>query len=422
MAAPAAPDAATLETYYKANTSRFMAPEFRAFTVLMLSNADVVGEVDVSDEVIADAYEQRRDEFGTAERRQVSQVVLASQEAADKAAAMVKEGKDLAAIAKATGTQVFDLGTIEKSELPDELTNAVFAQAPGSLAPPVKTDLGWHVVKVGAVTPAQMRSLAEVRGQIEQDIRREKAGDLLSDLSNKVEDALGGGASLEDAAKRFNLKVFKFTAIDAKGNGTNGKPVPDLPKADNLLDVAFHADPGSESQLTENPGDGYFLLRVDSVTPPAPRAFAEVKSEVATAWIAEKRHALARSRADEIATRLGGGEPAARVAAAFGAEAKISPPFTREGTEGSGLPGTVIADMFAKATGQVAIAPVQGGWMVARLASIVAFDPAHRAEVAQTARRTISQSVAGDLIDEYLAALDARYRVKIDRSQLSREE
>jgi len=82
----------------------------------------------------------------------------------------------------------------------------------------------------------------------------------------------------------------------------------------------------------------------------------------------------------------------------------------------------VVADMFAKAPGQVAVAAVPGGWVVARLASIVAFDPSHRAEVAQTARRTISQSVAGDLIDEYLAALDARYRVKIDRSQLSREE
>ena len=422
VAAPAAPDAATQEAFYKAHTDRFMAPEFRALTVLLLRNADVAGEVEVTDDMIADSYEQRRDEFGTPERRQVSQVVLATQEAADKAAALVKDGKDLAAIAKATTSEVFDLGSVEKSDLPDDLAAAVFAQAPGSLAAPVKTDLGWHVVKVGAVTPAKMRGLAEVKGQLEQDIRREKAGDLLSELSNKVEDALGGGASLEDAAKQFNLKLVKLAAVDAKGNGPNGKPQADLPKADNLLDVAFHADPGSESQLTENPGDGYFMVRIDSVSPPAPRPFAEVKSEVANAWIAEQRHILARERADEIARRLGSGEPAAQVAHSLGAESKVSPPFTREGAEGSGLPGSVVSEMFAKAPGQVAVAPTAGGWVIARLASIVAFDPAHRAEVAQNARRSISQSVAGDLIDEYLSALDTRYRVKIDRSQLTHEE
>jgi len=422
VAPPATPDAATLEAYYKANTQRFMAPEFRALTVLLLRPADVIGEVEVTDEMIEESFEQRREEFGTPERRQVSQVVLTDQAGADRAAALVREGKDIQAVAKALGAQVFDLGTIDKGELPDDLAAAAFAQAPGTLAPPVKTDLGWHVIRVGAVTPAHFRTLAEVRGQLEQDIRHEKAGDLLSDLSNKVEDALGGGASLEEAGKRFNLKVLKVAAVDAKGNGPNGKPAANLPKADNLLDVAFHADPGSESQLTENPGDGFFMLRVDSVAPPAPRPFAEVKADVVTAWVAEKRHALARERADQAARALAAGETPPQVARTLGGEAKTSRPFTRDGAEGSGLPAAVIGEMFAKNSGEVTVASAPGAWVVARLAEIVPFDPAKRDDVAQTARRTVSQTVAGDLIDQYLAALNARFGVKIDRSQISREE
>lgn len=419
---PAAPETAQLEAYYKDHVQRFVAPEFRAVTVLLVKPADVAPQVEVTPEMVADAYQARLDEFHTPERRQVAQLVLADQAAADKAGQLVASGKDLAAVAKEQNARVIDLGAVEKRDLPDELAEAVFSMRQGTTSQPVRTPLGWHVAQVTKVTPGQVRTLAEVKGQIEADLRREKATDKLSEMANQIEDALGGGATLEEAANRFSLRVLKVPALDAQGKTPAGKPVAELPKGETFLDVTFHTDQGTESQLTEVDGDGYFLVRVDQVTPPAPKPFLEVKGEVLAAWQAERRHEQAKERAEKVAEQLKTGKPAADIASAMGAKVQTTQPFTREGAETAGLPPALVSDLFKAPVGNVASSATQGGWVVGRLAKIIPFDPAQQPRDSEAAQRRISAAVAGDLVDQYLAALNASIGVKVDRSQLAREE
>ncbi|HSV30031.1 MAG TPA: peptidyl-prolyl cis-trans isomerase, partial [Candidatus Omnitrophota bacterium] len=413
---------AELEQWYKERAQSFMAPEYRALTVMLMRPADVAAEVEVTEQMIADAYQQRGDEFHTPERRTVSQVVLPDQASADKAAEMVANGRDLAAIAKELGQQVIDLGAIERADLPEELGQAVFQQAKGSVAAPVRTALGWHVAKVSQVTPERTRPLAEVKGALEADLRRDLATEKLSELASKVEDALGGGASVEETAKRFNLPLVKVPAIDAKGMSPNGKPAADAPRTEAFLDVAFHTDQGTESQLTENENDGYFLLRVDQVTPPQPKPFADIKAQVLAAWQAERRHELAGQRATNIAEQIKKGDSVNKAALNFGLATTTTQPFTRDGVEASKLPPAVTAELFAAQPGGVAVGATQNGWVVARLASVVPFDPAANAAVTAEAGRRVADGISGDLIDQYIAALHADFGVKVDRSQLAREE
>ncbi|CUW40669.1 putative peptidyl-prolyl cis-trans isomerase [Magnetospirillum sp. XM-1] len=419
---PPAPEAAQLEAYYKDNLSRFMAPEYRALTVLLLRPADVAGGIDIDEAMLQETYQQRLEEFSTPERRAVSQIVFDEQSAAAKATDLVTQGKDLAAVAKALGAEIIDLGTIEKGDLPEGLAEAVFKLSAGATGQPIKSALGWHVVKVSQVQPGRTRSFDEVKKQLEQDLRKEKSMDGLAELANKVEDALGGGATLEEAAKRHNLKTVKIAALDAQGRGPNGKPVADLPKSDQFLDVAFHTEQSTESPLTEVPNNGYFLLRVDGVTPPAPKLLADIKAEVVATWQAERRQEQARDKAQKLADRIKAGESAAQVAQSAGAKVETSKPFVREPGEGSALPATVIAELFKAQPGGVAVAPVQGGTLVARLTSVVPFDVNANPAVTNAARQRVSQAVATDIADQYIAALNASIGVKVDRPQLTREE
>lgn len=419
---PPAPDAAQMEAYYKDNVSRFMAPEYRALTVLLLRPADVAGGIDIDEAMLQEAYQQRLEEFSTPERRAVSQIVFDEQSAAAKATDLVTQGKDLAAVAKALNAEIIELGTIEKGDLPEGLAEAVFKLSAGATGQPVKSALGWHVVKVTQVQPGRTRGFDEVKKQLEQDLRKEKSMDGLAELANKVEDALGGGATLEEAAKRHNLKTVKIAALDAQGRGLNGKPVADLPKSDQFLDVAFHTEQSTESPLTEVPNNGYFLLRVDGVTPPAPKPLAEIKAEVVATWQAERRQEQARDRAQKLADRIKAGESAAQVAQSAGAKLESSKPFVREPGEGSTLPATVIAELFKAQPGGVAVAAVQGGTLVARLTSVVPFDVKANPAVTNAARQRVSQAVATDIADQYIAALNASIGVKVDRPQLTREE
>ncbi len=422
MALPAAPDAATLDTYYKDNTSRFMAPEFRALAVLLLRPADVAAVVDVDEMMVRDAYQQRQDEFNTPERRQVSQIVLDEQSAVAKAADLVTQGRDLAAIAKELGGQIIDLGTVEKRDLPEGLAEAVFKLPAGGTGQPVKTPLGWHVVKIGAIQPGRVRPFSEVKAQIEQDLRREKAIDALSDLANKVEDALAGGATLEEAAKRFDLKLNRFAAVDAQGRGANGKAIAELPKSDQFLDVAFHTDPNTESPLTEVENNGYFLLRVDSVTPPAPKPLADIKAEVVATWQAEQRHELARQKAGKLADRLKAGETAAAVAQSAGVKVEVSKPFGRESTEGTSLPAAMVAELFRAQPGGVVVGSQASGTVIARLSAVVPFVPTTNQATTEAAIRHVAQTLGGDVADQFVAALNASFGVKVDKSQLARDE
>ena len=422
MPLPAAPEAAVLDSYYKDNVSRFMAPEYRALTVLLLRPIDVADAVEVTEDMVHEAYDQRQDEFNTAERRHVAQIVVDGQDAAAKATDMVAQGQDLDAIAKALDSQIIDLGVVAKSDLPEGLGEAVFKLPLGGTGQPVKTALGWHVVKVSQIQPGHVRPWLEVKGQIEQDLRRDKALDALSEMANKVEDALGGGATLEEAAKTFKLKLASVPAVDAQGRGPAGKPVADLPKSDQFLDVAFHTEINTESSLTEVQNNGYFLLRVDGVTPPAPRLLTDVKAEVLAGWQAERRHEAAKAKAEKLAERLKDGESSATVAQSAGLKIEISKPFTRESSEGNTLPAPVAAEMFKVQPGGVALGDLPTGALVAHLDKVIAFDPAANPAITEASRRKVSQTLASDIADQFIAALNLSFGVKVDRLQLTREE
>ena len=420
--APAAPTDSQIETFYKANTKLFMAPEYRALTVLLLRPSDVDAQVQISDDDIAGAYDQRAAEFNIPEKRQASQLLLTSQEQADKAAQLVKAGRDISDIAKELKIQAIDLGTVSQAELPAELADPIFQAPQGTTVGPVKSDLGWHVIKVSSITKGNVKKLEDVKAQVVADLRRQKDMDALSTLSSKVDDALGGGASLEEAAKTFSLKIVKVAAVDQKGLGADDHPVTDLPKSANLLEIAFHTDQGSESQLTENGQDGYFLVRVDGVTAPAPRPLTAVKASVVQTLSAQVRHASAQKKAEAIAQQLKSGTPLAAIEKAPGIAVKTTAGFTRDGAHADDLPASLVGQLFEKKVGEVEVADATTAWVAARLSAIEPVDISKRADAVKTISNTLSQSVAGDTADQYIAALTAQFGVKIDRSQLSREE
>lgn len=423
LPAPAAPTPDQLAAYYKDNSQRFMAPEFRTLTVLLARPADVAAQIEITPDMINESYQSRLEEFQVPERRQVTQVVLPDQAKADKAAELLKSGKDIAAIAKETGTSTVDLGMVARGELPDELADPVFKAPEGTTLPPVHSALGWHLVQIGKIAPGQTRTVEQVKDQLDADLRHEQALDKLSDLGNQIEDALGGGATLEEVADRFKLRLVKVPAVDSQGLTPAGKPAADLPKGENFLDVAFHTDQGTESQLTEAENEGYFLVRVDGVTAPQPKPLPDVRDQVIAAWQAEKRHAAGQEQAAKAIEQLKAGKSATEVTQSLpGAKAQASQPFTREGAEAAGLPPQLVSEMFKAEIGGTASSATQGGWIAARLAKVVPFDPAQAPQIMDLARQRTSQAIAGDLVDEYLAALTAEIGVMVDRSQLSREE
>ncbi|MFQ5938929.1 MAG: SurA N-terminal domain-containing protein, partial [Alphaproteobacteria bacterium] len=364
------PDEATLGAFHRDNADRFMAPEYRALTVVSLKPDDLAGEIRVSEERLTELYEVRLDEFDIPERREVVQILLADEDSARRAYDMLRQGRDLVAVAREiTGQDPQQIGWLERGELAGhspELAEAVFALPQGAVNEPIRSPFGWHVVRVEAIEEARLQGLEEARASLEADEQRNLAIDALYELANALEDTLAGGATLTEAAAYLNLRPVHVSAVDARGQTPGGEPAQDLPEMEELLAIAFETAAGEESRLTETGDGGFFIVRVDSITPAMLRPLEAIRAEVLAAWRAAKRDEAAEARAEAIVQRVNAGTDLVQIAAEAGLEIRTTSPFDRTGA-GDDMPPALLAELFDLRPGQAAMAAGPGGYVIGRL-------------------------------------------------------
>jgi peptidyl-prolyl cis-trans isomerase D len=422
MAEPAAPDEGTLALHHQNNGHKYTAPEYRALTVLRLEAADLMTGIEVTEAQAREAYDQRAGEFMEPERRELLQMVLTKEADARKAADLLAQGGDFARVAKDVANQTpeaLTLGTVAKDELLPEVAEAAFAVAAGGVSAPVQSALGWHIVKAVKIEPGRQTGFAEARERLIKDVRKEKAVEALFDLANKVEDRLGGGGTIEEAGKEFGLKVLKIAAMDARGMDADGKPVPDLPPGKAFLDTAFATGLNQDSGIAETRQDGFFVLRVDGVTPPALRPLEKVRDQAVADWKESERHRLAGEAADKLVAAVQGGQDFAAAAKAAGLTVGIAGPFTRDGV---GVPKEMPADLAARLfevkVGEVAQGRAKDAVMVARLKEIVEADPVANVAGLTAEKKRLAGEMRGDLAQELAEVLQKRFPVKINNAAI----
>lgn len=416
------PDAAALEGYYKGHTARFTAPEYRALTVIRLDAADLAGEVAVTEAQIKEAYEAREDEFTVPETRKVQQMLLAKQEDAERAHKALSEGRAFAAVAKDVANMEADrieLGKLTRKELLAPLADVVFALAKNQPSAPVKSALGWHLFQVTAIEPGSKKTLDQARDEVRAAIAHDKAVDGLFQLANKLDDLLGGGAKLEEAAKQLNLKLTTIAAVSADGRDPAGKPLADLPKGE-FLTTAFAVNEGADSPLVETGRDGFFVLRVDKITPPALKPLDTVKAQVADAWKADQRADKAKKAAEAVVARLKEGAAIDALAKGMGLTVAITPPLLRQSQQqdAAALPPTLIAGIFAAKRGETTMARGDGGYHVAQLKEIIAADPTADKQGSDALAGAIRDSIESDIFTQLAFALRDRHGVNINRRSI----
>lgn len=418
------PTDADLKSVYDENHARFTAPEYRALTVVRVSAEDLLPQTKVTDQQIEDEYRARLPELGTPEKREVEQLLFTDEASAKAAYDKLKGGADFDAIAK-DNKQTADqthLGLVTRKDLVPQLTDAIFKQPQGGYSEPVQSSFGWHILRVTKIETGKQPSLAEVRDQMANDVKQRLAGDAAYDDSNKLEDAVNGGASVEEAAKKIGLSPVKVAAVDAHGNGPDGKPVPVLDGAHDALAAAFDAPEGSDTQLVEGKKDTWYMIHVDSITPSALKPLASVRDDAVAVWTAKKQMEAAKARADEILKAVQGGKPLDQAAAAYKLNVAAVQPSVRDAgfKPGASVSPEVIARLFSLKPNEAAVVPGRDGYTVVRLTQVVPADPAKDAAGVDQIRTQLRQQIGGDIVGTYVDALRQRYGVTIDREVVDR--
>ena len=246
-----APD--VLAKYFEERKAAFRAPEFRKITLVVLTPEDLASRTEVSDADLKKAYTDRRARYETPERRHLKQIVFPNMEEAKAAADKLAQGKatTFEALAAERGLKEsdIDLGTVAKPAVVDrDIADAAFALKSGEVSAPVAGRFGIAIVKVDNIEAGKIRPFEEVSAELKRDMQNERAKNEMTSVQDKIEDERLGGATLADAARKFNLTPRMIEAIDRNGKDANGNAVPDLPQNADVMSAAFGAEIHGENE------------------------------------------------------------------------------------------------------------------------------------------------------------------------------
>lgn len=415
------PSQTQLAGYHKKNARAFTAPELRTITAIILTPDGIAGEVSVGEADLRKSYDERRAEFVTPEMRTVEQMLLTSETQALEAHDALKEGKSFEIVAREIAEQKaggLSLGTFSQAQLKRRmapLADAAFRLEIGKFSAPVKSGLGWHILRITKIVAAESKSFAEVKAQIRTAIQKDRAGDLLVKLSNQIEDTLGSGSSIEEVARKFNLKAIKFVGLARNGTDINAKKVKGLPKTPEFLTSAFKIELDEDSGVVETEQGAIFVLRVDKIAKPALRPLKDVRAKVAAAWKAEFRRNSAEKKAKVLLEKANTGETLTKLATAEGLSARTTAPFTRAGRKaGKNVSTALITKLFKAKVGVAVLARGNGGYSLASLKEIEPANPAGDKAGMDAVRKALTEAVNTDLLASYTRSLRTRYKVEIN--------
>ncbi|KRC46456.1 MULTISPECIES: peptidyl-prolyl cis-trans isomerase [unclassified Nocardioides] len=162
---------------------------------------DVTADVEVTDEDVADAFDDREESLATPERRSLLNIVVETRSDAQAVLGLLRKGQPFGSVARtysidsATSAEGGRLGVASQAELDDAYGKAAFAVPSGALFGPVKTSTGWHVGRVEKVTPGAPAVYADVQVKLKRSLVTEGA---VAEWRAFLEDLL------DDADVRYN--------------------------------------------------------------------------------------------------------------------------------------------------------------------------------------------------------------------------
>ena len=415
------PDTAALEALHKENASRYTAPEFRTFVYLTLDPVALSRDVEILDSRLREDYDQRLGEFTRPERRDLSQMLFDDEIKAKAAYDRLKGGDEFEIVAATGGSLIPDsteLGMLAADGLPPGVAEAAFGVAKGEVSTPLKSALGWHIFRVNKVEKGGTQTFEAVQSRIRQELALQDATDDAYELSNRLQDELASGASLEEAGNRLNLKIGRLDRVDSDGRDQAGTTITALPSYPGFLGAAFAAEQGRESELVEIPSGGYFVVRVDDIVAPALRPLESVRQRLVDDWRARQQQQATERQAKEFVDKLKQGESLEAVAKTHGLEVKRSKALARDAAGGdAAVSGGLLAALFAARVGSAVEAPTTAGdgHTVATLVEIKAADPSADKEGLDNLGNQLRSGIAADIMQQFETALRGELGVTVNR-------
>lgn len=406
-----APTDADLKAFYDAHPDQFTAPEAKRITYAALLPEMLKDTVQLDEQALKDAYQQRISEFVQPERRLVERLVFPDQAAADAAKARLDAGTvTFEDLVKERGLTLpdIDMGEESKASL-GAAGEAVFALTAPGIVGPLPSDLGPALYRMNGILQAQEIPYEEARATLASEQSTDAAAREIADKTEKIDDLLAGGATLEDLQKEAGMKLG---TVDYVTGVTGEDPLEGYEAFRKAADKVTEDDMPEIIQLEDG---GIVALQLDSTVPPALKPFDSVKTEVEDAWRTDALHKALLARADEIVAAVKGGASLG----AFGI-VDVTMSTTRDGYLEK-APETTMATAFKMAEGDLQAVSDKDVVAVLKLETIqpAAADGPEAQRVRAQLSGQIGQVLSQDAFALFSNALIAQTGVTLDEAAIN---
>jgi len=335
------PSEAELKAFYERNKATYnnSIPEKRKVRYVVLDTAKIMSETSVSPQDLQAYYDQHREDYRVPEQVSVSHILIKTplpgpdgkvdpkgvEEARKKAEDVLKQlkaGGNFAELAKkysedpGSGKNGGSLGFIGRGRTVPEFEKAAFSLPKGSTSDLVQSSYGFHIIRLDDKQAAHVKTLAEVKDQIEGSLREQKAAQA---VSNQVNALLGQArtAGLDKAAAAKGLNVINTDFVSRTDN------LPGIGNSAEFMSAVFGQAEKSPPEQVALP-QGYAVFDVIAIKPPATPTFEEIRSRVETEFQNERVAALLSQKTQELADRAKAEHDLKKAAKEAGASLKTS--------------------------------------------------------------------------------------------------
>jgi peptidyl-prolyl cis-trans isomerase D len=370
------PTDAEISAYYDKDKERYRIPDRRRIKYVRISPAEIAASIKVPKEDVERSYNEQLGKYTTPEQIRASHILFATEgkdenavrAQAEQVLKEAKSGADFAALARkhsqdeTTAPQGGDLDYFSRGRMVAAFDNAAFALAPGEMSDLVKTEFGYHIIKLTDRKPAIVRTVSDpaVYQEIESALLRERAEAQASQHADAIVAEAKTPAALDKAAASRGLKVEE-SGFFARGGMIDG-----LGPQSPVSMAAFDLAENTVSEPMAGP-TGHVIFYVSGKQDSYLPKLDEVRSRVRDDVIQERAVTLAKQRADALAAQLKSASNFQAAAKAAGLEAVTTAPIARDGViPNIGRSPEIEAVAFSSPAGTVsdAISTPQGAAVV----------------------------------------------------------
>ena len=296
------PSQSILDEYLQKNAEKWKEPKKRIAQYFTIYPEDYYKTIKIDEETLLDEFNLRKENFDTKETRSFDQIIFNNEEDALINYEKLKNGTSLKDIElQNTDLKISSVKDINSSQIPKLISQPLFNSELNEIIKPIKSDFGYHLIKVLNITPSIEAKYGEIRDKLKDDLIKEKSLDMIYDLANFVDEAFISGKSMKEVA---NLKKFKIytsgklsedQSLNKKKDFNN-----DLENSPLFLESLWSLNLDENPQLIDNKDDSFFAIKLLREEKPYLPKIEVLKDKLENDWISSKSEELTIKEAKNL--------------------------------------------------------------------------------------------------------------------------